>query len=292
MTQGSINRELSLLFPERTLESIKCQRAPKPSECRYSTHREWSDRRESRVSWVSKYYCVCGEFGGTKRAAHDGEGGQPKPTTQAAVTAVLAEITRQNVGKLCLSTYDVEELLGLAEPPGPSGQWVQALIDKEYHQWIQELPTPKGKQALEAQETCKSKSRGRRRNGKHQGESPRQGWALSRKQRRRKVFGMLQELYKKNRSRCAKTVLSSDWDKEKRFISLGEQESYVIRHTTTIWKKGLSSKSRCLTGYWASPYGGRHMPPVRESLQRRTGIASPSSDVHEALLTSSRYSFY
>ena len=37
---------------------------------------------------------------------------------------------------------------------------------------------------------------------------------------------MLQELYKKNRSRCAKTVLSGDWAKEKRTTPLEEQESY------------------------------------------------------------------
>ena len=32
------------------------------------------------------------------------------------MTAALVEITRQNVGKLCLSTDEVEELVGLAEP--------------------------------------------------------------------------------------------------------------------------------------------------------------------------------
>ena len=68
----------------------------------------------------------------------------------------------------------------------------------------------------------------------------------------------------------------------------------VIRHTSALYGKSYKqlSKPQCLTRYRASPYGGRHMPPVRESLQRRTGIASPSSDVHEALLTSTRYKYY
>ena len=60
-----------------------------------------------------------------------------------------------------------------------------------------------------------------------------------------------------------------------------------------IWKgyKQLS-KPQCLTRYRASPYGGRRMPPVRESLQRRTGIAGRSPDMHKSLLTSTRYKYY
>jgi len=85
---------------------------------------------------------------------------------------------------------------------------------------------PKPEEAPEALETRNSKSRHGRRKQKHMGESPRQDPALSRKQQRRKAFGVLQALYKKNRSRCAKTVLSGDWAEEKRFTSLEEQESY------------------------------------------------------------------
>ena len=229
MTQGSINLELGLLFPERTLEAIKClRRNPAFRALVNDLQNLQSAGTEGADSAVTVENLV-----GQDALPHDGEGGQPEPTTQAAVTAALAEKTRQNVGKLCLSTEEVEELVGLAEPAigdptGPEGQRVQGLIDKEYHQWIQELPIPKPKEAPEAHETrkSKSKSRDRRRNEKYKGESPRRGPALSRKQQRRKAFGVLQALYKKNRSRCAKTVLSGDWAKEKRFTSLEEQESY------------------------------------------------------------------
>ena len=48
----------------------------------------------------------------------------------------------------------------------------------------------------------------------------------SRQQLCRRMYGVLQRLYRKNRSRCAKKVLSGDWAKEESTTSLEEQESF------------------------------------------------------------------
>ena len=71
MTQGSIKLELSLLFPERTLEAITCLR-----------------RNTAFRALVNATNLM-----GQDALPHDGEGGQPEPATQAAVTAALAEIS-------------------------------------------------------------------------------------------------------------------------------------------------------------------------------------------------------
>jgi len=49
---------------------------------------------------------------------------------------------------------------------------------------------------------------------------------VSKRQQRRRLYGIVQELYKKNRTRCARTVLSGNWAKEKRTTGLAEQECF------------------------------------------------------------------
>ena len=112
------------------------------------------------------------------------------------------------------------------DPSGEVVQRIQTLIDEEYYQWVASLPNrkPKALRPGPEQASAGSSSRRRRRprglvhSGGHQPQSKRQLW--------RRLYRLLQELYKKNRSRCAKTVLSGDWAKEKRTMPLEEQESY------------------------------------------------------------------
>ena len=49
---------------------------------------------------------------------------------------------------------------------------------------------------------------------------------LSKRKQRRRLYGNVQELYKKNRTRCAKTVVSDDWAKEKQMTGLSERNPF------------------------------------------------------------------
>ena len=143
----------------------------------------------------------------------------------------LADACRRDSSALCLASEELEEIIGLAvesvrDPSGPSCQRIQALIDKEYDQFVASLPVAEPKASPTASEhrgACSKGRRGRPRGARRTTEVIR---PLSRRQQRRRLYGIIQELYKKNRTRCAKTVLSGDWAKERQTTSLEEQESY------------------------------------------------------------------
>ena len=153
------------------------------------------------------------------------------PSSQEALQE-LAEVCRADSDVLCLASEELDEIVALAassvrDLSGPSGQRIQALVDKEYDQFVTSLPIPQPKASRSASEHSGAsycRGRGRRpRGARHASEATR---PLSKRQQRRRLYGIIQELYRKNRTRCAKTALSGDWAKEKRTTSLEEQDSY------------------------------------------------------------------
>jgi len=124
----------------------------------------------------------------------------------------------------------LEEIIALAgdavnDPSGPAGQRIQALVDKEYDQFVASLPIQTPKASPTGPERSGSSRHRRKRTGTV-GPARGQVKPPSRKQLRRRLYGVLQRLYKKNRSLCAQTVLSGNWAKEKRTTTLEEQESF------------------------------------------------------------------
>jgi len=74
---------------------------------------------------------------------------RPRPSITGAI-AELAEACQRDIGALFLDPEELEEIIGLAgdavnDPPGPAGQRIQALVDREYDQFVASLPiqTPK-----------------------------------------------------------------------------------------------------------------------------------------------------
>jgi len=170
------------------------------------------------------------------REREQGEGSEDpaRPKDQPEAIQALAEACRADVSAYCLSAEELEELTELAkaavlDPDGPSGPRIQAPIDKQYDQWVLELSIrkPKASSAVpEVQE--KDPSRSGRWSRKPRGCRPTSVGVKppSKKQLRRRLYGVIQRLYQKNRSHCAKTVLSGDWAKEKKTATLEERESY------------------------------------------------------------------
>ena len=94
------------------------------------------------------------------------EGGPGVPISQEEAVLELAEACRKDSGAFSLSPEEVKELTGLAvavvrDPSAPSGQRIQALINKEYDQFAKSLPIPKPEQSSTAAEHNGASSRGR-----------------------------------------------------------------------------------------------------------------------------------
>ena len=225
----NLNLELSLVLPDRTFESIKGLRKSPAYRALVSELRSESDRREFAADDARPAPGRTLDGGQDATGTPDQMVEDPAlPTSQEEAIEALAVACRRDVDALCLSPEEVEEIIGGAvdavrDPLGPSAQRIQTLVDKEYDQWVASLPIPKPKASPTTSDGNRNGS-GRTRRPRRRptaGQRP-----PNKKQQRRKLYGVLQQLYRKNRSRCAKTVLSGDWAKEKRTTPLEEQESY------------------------------------------------------------------
>ena len=231
----SLNAKLSLAFPERTFDAIKSlRRNPAYRALVHEIRSEGAGGADgsATASAASDPSGGAGASGVTPECSAQGAPGVP--ASQEEAIRELADACRADSDALCLSPEELGELIALVDssvrdPSGPSGQRVQALVDKEYDQWVKSLPIPQPKASQSVPEHSGASScRGRRR--RPRGARPTPGSpgvrTLSKRQQRRRLYGIVQELYRKNRTRCAKTVLSGDWAKEKRTTSLEEQDSY------------------------------------------------------------------
>jgi len=221
---------LAMAFPERTYESIKCLR----HQAAYCALRDEIVRESSEVSGEGPG-TVSGSQTGNVEAGGDGGGtSDPSiPSSPEEACSALAAVCRADASLLCLTADELEEIITLAEssvrnPSEGEGRRIQSLVDKEYDQWIGAgLSSSQPK----ASSTSQARDSGRRRRGRRSRGSRRLDRevteTLGKRARRRRLYGVIQALYRKNRSRCAKSVLSGDWAKERRpALPLEEQDAF------------------------------------------------------------------
>jgi len=115
---------------------------------------------------------------------------------------------------MCLSSNELDEVVDLAlgsvrDPSIIASGWIQALVDIEYRQYANKLFTG----CLKFNTRVHSNKRGPRRTRHcrgtwHEQEAPR---PHSKRMMHRRLYSVIQTMYRKNHSRCVKTVLSGDW---------------------------------------------------------------------------------
>ena len=234
-SERSINLTLALAFPDRTFEAIKCLR-------KNPAYRAMRDGLRC-VSGGSVAEGAAGDV--TARnvscvtpSSAGGETLDPSiPASAEEAHEVLANMCRTDSPLLLLSPDEVEEVVALAGaamregPEGPACNQLQTLVDKDYDQWIESLlPSQSKASSADSNENApvsgsRSKTWRRRRTRAHQAAGG-SSKPPSKKMLRRRLYGVVQALYRKNRSRCAKEVLSGDWAKEKKAVDLEKQESF------------------------------------------------------------------
>ena len=146
----SLNARLCLAFPERTLEAIKGLRRNPAYRALVNEIRSEGDRQMPDPAATAAAMDTSPSAGNHPGVSSEGspEGGPGVPTSQEEAILELAEACHKDSGALCFSPEELEELIGLAvaavrDPSAPSGQRIQALINKEYDQFVESLPIPK-----------------------------------------------------------------------------------------------------------------------------------------------------
>lgn len=235
-SKRSINLTMALAFPDRTFEAIKrlsknpayrgmCDGLRRPSGGNAAEGGTAGDVTTRQVSCVNP-------------SAAGGETLDPSiPVNAEEAREALARMCRTDTPHLLLSPSEIEEVVALAgvamreDPEGPASRQLQTLVDKDYDQWIESLlPSQSKASSAVSNENApasgsRSKTWRRRRARVHQAAGG-SSKPPSKKMLRRRLYGVVQSLYRKNRSRCAKEILSGDWAKEKKEVDLEKQESY------------------------------------------------------------------
>lgn len=103
--------------------------------------------------------------------------------------------------------FSQEQWLTLTDP-GTNQQVRQQLVDDEYERWKSSVHVPHGRLQSTARKKRKTAS------------------AATRNQRRREQYARIQNLYRKNRTRCAEAVLSGDYEREPASIPFDEHETF------------------------------------------------------------------
>ena len=204
---------LRLAFPSRTYESIRGMRKSQ----RYLDVFV-SCQRFDREGYVA-----------APAAADAGEGGEGEDPEmdQDAVFEALVAACRRDVGHLCLEPPELEAVIDIVgkKDLGPDAPTrLQTLIDAEYDQFVGMLDVPKPNHP-EGTPSARKRPSGRARH--RSGTGAKKGKeTLSNRAKRRRLYGIVQKLYRKNRSECAKRVLNGDWAKEQKETTLEEQDSF------------------------------------------------------------------
>ena len=223
ISQVNLNARIAVALPNRTLEAIKCLR-------RNPAYRAMLDDMESSLPVVEPAQPAPGDvldgLGGEGRGTFD----PTIPSNPEDACTKLVEACRGDAAQLCLSSDELDEVIDLAlgsvrDPSVTASGRIQALVDLEYGRHAIKLAST-GRP--ETNTRVRSDERGPRRTRRCRGtrreqEAPR---PPSKRTLRRRLYGVIQTLYRKNRSRCAKTVLSGDWAKERRAAKLEEQDAY------------------------------------------------------------------
>ena len=240
-TELGVNAALCRVLPDRTFEAIKGLR-------RNPEYRALVDKMRSERDGPEP---VSGD-GVLPEVGRPADGGAADsvpsdlpvegpalPTEHAEAVSALADACRRDADALCLSPDELQEVIdgaveAVRDPACPAAGRIKTLVDQEFDQWVASLPirgpkaSPEAGLEDKATQECSENSSRKRRSRRLRGRTPNSGTTRppNRRQLRRKLYGVLQRLYRKNRSRCAKTVLSGDWAKEKQTTTLEEQEGY------------------------------------------------------------------
>ena len=223
--KGNLNSRLAMTFPSRSFESIKSLRKIPAYRALLDGIRNNTPAGPTRPSASAN---VCDQTGGEGGGTSD----PTIPSNPVVACNRLVEACRADVGCLCLSSDEFREVIDLAggtvrdSSVAASGR-IQELVDLEYSRWVTKLDFSGAQSSSNTQDRSDDRGpvRNRRRRGTR-GLSDGAARPPSKRTLRRRLYGVMQTLYKKNRSRCAKTVLSGDWAKERRAAKPGEQEAY------------------------------------------------------------------
>ena len=225
---ANVSLAIQLAFPSRTYESIKGLRKGSRYQAMLEACRGTNGGGQASSP-------ASGPGGPGLDGGH-GDGGNDQgtdvPMDRETVLGELTEACRRDAALICLKPEELEEAIGVvalgnADPVALNR--LQVLIDAEYSQWVSTLETPKHKtspQDSASAQTTQTQGRRVRRacgGGVTKGDTPK---PLSKRVLRRRLYGIVQKLYRKNRSECAKRVLSGDWAKEPKDTPLAEQDSF------------------------------------------------------------------
>ena len=199
--KGNLNFRLAMAFPSRTFEAIKSLR-------KIPAYRALLDDIRNNTSagpTQSASANVCDQTGGEGGGITD----PTIPLNPVVACNRLVEACRADVGCFCLGSDGFREVVDLASGTvrdlsvAASG-WIQELVDLEYSRWVTKLDFSGAQGFSNTQD--RSDDRGPVRNRRRRGTRGLPDGAArppSKRTLRRRLYGVIQTLYKKNRSRCA-----------------------------------------------------------------------------------------
>ncbi len=175
-----INQRLVAVFPRYTIEQLKGARNKNPKYKRILAELLKADRGDDD-RWVARASCGSSMDQASDRPEGAIQGQSDNPPWAQAVKAAISEDHLH-------CPIDWEKV-----NPGNPDEQSKEMIDREFAEWIASLQiVPKQRNAARRQ---------------------RQGANLTGRRLRRHQYARVQGLYKRNRGRCAKEVLSGDWRK-------------------------------------------------------------------------------
>lgn len=279
----NVNQELVKSVPGRTLEAIKGQR-------RSSAYREILDSITESETLAARGSSsapltplASGQSAETQQSpplfSDDAfsDGDEVVQSVPPLAREDLLNDVASNRSCLCLSDCDFQQFQSdvLA---GKSGSALQSVVDSEYTLWHESMFKPAGDTGRRNRGP-RAKARPCARGGTGvepvnsvAGEAPgsqEEGVLVAKKYRRpsrikrRATYAKVQSEYGLNRQRCAKTVLSGDWEKEPPVVPIREQEAF--------WRPLMETPSKSDNRTPATKF------PVSESVARPVTVSEVES---------------